>query len=225
MKKGLLLILVLHFFMNKTIAQSQFNNYRKLPVIEMIGEAERAVDPDEIFIQVVLKDHYQGRKKITIAQQETQLITRLKAEGFEENQIKMGSSKAGYHQVKWLKKDVVTTQHYEIKARDGEQVRKVFELIDAFKIKTAYISKVSHSQIKTLVKELRIEAIKDAKDKGTYLLAAIGQTLGAPLKIKENNPNSVTVRGSRSEARHYYLDGIRLNASNWKQEPENGQIQ
>jgi uncharacterized protein YggE len=50
----------------------------------------------------------------------------------------------------------------------------------------AYIAKFSYSKIIELQKENRIKAIKVAKEKAEYLLAAISQTCGAPIQIIES---------------------------------------
>jgi uncharacterized protein YggE len=51
----------------------------------------------------------------------------------------------------------------------------------------AYISKMSHSRIDSIKKEMRIKAIKAAKDKATYLLTAIDAKPGKPLLIQERD--------------------------------------
>lgn len=49
---------------------------------------------------------------------------------------------------------------------------KVFEKLDELKIVDAYISKVSHSKLEEFKKEVRVMAIKAAKEKANYLLTA-----------------------------------------------------
>ena len=51
-------------------------------------------------------------------------------------------------------------------------------------IKDAYLSRVDHSQMDSLRREVRMEAVRAAKDKATYLLAAIDIDLGAPLIVR-----------------------------------------
>ena len=87
----------------------------------------------------------------------------------------------------------------------------VFEKLDELKIDNAFISKVSHSEIKEFKKEVEVEAIRNAKEKADYLLAAIGQETGTALIINERNFNSddnyardIQTRGSRSMSQNMY---------------------
>ncbi|MFT6769786.1 MAG: hypothetical protein ACJAX8_002136, partial [Flavobacteriales bacterium] len=47
--------------------------------------------------------------------------------------------------------------------------------LDSLKIKNAFLSRVSHSEIETMTKEVEIEAIQNAKEKADYLLEAVGE--------------------------------------------------
>jgi len=69
-------------------------------------------------------------------------------------------------------------------------VGKVFEKLDILNIQDACIQKVSHSKLQEYKKEIRILAIKAAKEKADYLLSAIGEKTGNALKINELNQNS-----------------------------------
>jgi uncharacterized protein YggE len=70
----------------------------------------------------------------------------------------------------------------------------------------------------SLRKEVKILAIKAAKDKADYLLTAIGEQTGKPLVVKENEilPNrtlaNVNVRGSRSSETEYFVDGVKMKS-------------
>jgi uncharacterized protein YggE len=49
----------------------------------------------------------------------------------------------------------------------------------------ADISRVAHSEIEKYRKEVKIIAVKAAKEKAGYLLEAIGESVGKPLMIQE----------------------------------------
>jgi hypothetical protein len=117
--------------------------------------------------------------------------------------LAVADAQADYIKVKWTKKDVISQSEYELKLTSAKQVAAVFSKLDEIKIDNAYISKVSHSKIKELRKEGNIEAIKNAKSKADYLLAAIGQQTGTALIINERN----------SESGDYYRIENRLKTS------------
>ena len=71
-------------------------------------------------------------------------------------------------------------------------------------------------------KEVKTNAIISAKEKALYLLSAIGSQIGKPIRIIENNENinsipshsaGLYIRGSRSDERDYYLDGVKFKES------------
>ena len=142
----------------------------------------------------------------------------LKSIGINLDNLSLSDANANYIRVKWTKKDVITKNEYVLKVGDAITVGKVFEKLDELKIIDAKISKVSHSKIEEFKKEVRIMAIRAAKEKADYLLSAIGEQTGKPLKVYENSTYSIdnsnlNVRGSRSESSLYYIDGIKMKQS------------
>lgn len=66
------------------------------------------------------------------------------------------------------------------------------------------ISRVSYSKLDGLNKEIKIMAMKSAKDKADYLLAAIGEQTGKPLVVHEKemlsrSDNARSVRSDETE--------------------------
>lgn len=182
-------------------------------VIQVIGYSEEKIAPNEIYISLTLFEYYQGRKLIKIEDQERNLIDSLARYGIPKDNIKAFKTKAQYKKVKPLKKGTVASKSYSIIGNDAKDVRNVFSVLRNLKIQSAYIEKVSHSEIEEIRKRNRIKAIKNAKDKAEYLLSAIDEELGKPMLIKETNSAGVTVRGSRPSATDYYIDGIRVSQS------------
>ena len=82
------------------------------------------------------------------------------------------------------------SREYTLIVKNAEEVKKVFKKLSDMNIKEAIISKTESSEIEKYRKEVRIAAIKVAKEKATYLLQAIGEELGKPLEIKELDLNS-----------------------------------
>ena len=156
--------------------------------IEVTGTAEKKIVPDEIFISITILERHEGKEKITIEKQESNLKEALKSIGIPIENLSLSDKNANYIKVKWTKKDVITKAEYILKVEDAISVGKVFEKLDELKIVDAVISKVSHSKIQGFKKEVRILAIKAAKEKADYLLNAIGEKTGKALIVRENTP-------------------------------------
>lgn len=182
---------------------------KEKPYIEVTGIAEKEIIPNEIYIAITIKDRNEGKDKITIDKQEADLKEALKSIDIGLDNLYLSDANANYIRVKLTKKDVITRNEYILKVGDALTVGKVFEKLDDLKIVDAYISKVSHSKIEEFKKEVRIMAIKAAKEKADYLLTAIGEQVGKPLIVNESShyefdASMVNARSSGSESSNSY---------------------
>lgn len=187
------------------------------PFIEVTGTAEQEVVPDEIYIKITIREKYVNKEKITIEVQEEKLKAALREIGIDLKNLSLSDANADYVKVKWGTKDVLTKKDFTLKVGDAVTLGKAFQQLDKLEITDAFISKVSHSKIDSLRKEVRIMAIKAAKAKTDYLLMAIGEQTGKPMVVREleleNLPlssNIINVGGSRASMQGYYIDGIEM---------------
>lgn len=210
-----ILVLLLIGWTTSTLAQVKTETTEEKPYIEVVGKAEKEVIPDEIYIGITLREKYVNKEKVTIEAQETKLKDAIKAIGVDLKNLQLADAGADYVKIRWQKKDVLTTKDYTLKTADAATVTKVFQELDKLEITDAKISRVAYSKIDSLRKEIKIMAIKAAKDKANYLLSAIGETLGEPLVINEANQSGYSntysnsiVKGQSSGA--YYLESVQI---------------
>jgi len=187
------------------------------PFIEVTGTAEQEIIPDEIYINIVIREKYVNKEKVTIEMQEEKLKTALKEIGLDLKDLYLLDANADYVKVKWKTKDVLTKKDFILKVTNATTVGQVFQQLDKVEITDANIGTVSHSKIDSLKREVRILAIKAAKTKADYLLSAIGEQTGKPLVVKEKensyiDPSSLNIRGSRSSETAYYVDGVKVKS-------------
>lgn len=182
----LIILAALASYLN-TSAQTKPEGEEK-PYIELNGKAEQEVIPNEIYINITIRERYVSKEKLTIEVQEDKLKTALKEINVDLKNLSLSDANADYVKVKFRTKDVLTKKDYTLKVNTATAVGQVFQQLDKIEITDAYISKVSHSKIDSLRKEVRIAAIKSAKTKADYLLAAIGEQTGKPLFISEVEP-------------------------------------
>lgn len=158
----------------------------EVPYIEVTGNAELNIVPDEIFIDIRIMEKYDGKTKITIQEQETKMRTALNSIGLGPNALSLSSANADFVRVNWKTDDLLTQKKYVLKVKDAETAGKVFKELGTLEIKNARISHVNHTKMDSLLKEVKILAIKAAKSKADYLLDAIGEKRGNALIITEN---------------------------------------
>jgi uncharacterized protein YggE len=201
------------------LGQTTTANVKEAPYIEVTGTAEIEIIPDEIYIAITIRERHEGRVKITIEKQESDLKEGLIGIGISLNNLSLTDANADYVKVKWTKKDVITKTEYILKVENALTVGKVFEKLDELKINDANISRVSHSKLEEFKKEVRIMAIKSAKEKADYLLTAIGEETGMAMIVHEQSSSyqiddsMLNVRGARSQSSYYYIDGMKVSGN------------
>lgn len=169
-----------------TFGQANTTKTVEQPYIEVTGTAEKEVIPDEIYIGIIIRERYINKIKVTIEEQEDKLKSAVKSLGIDLANLYLSDANADYVKIRWQKKDVLTKKDYILKVSSATTVGKVFQELEKLEITDAFISKVTHSKMDSLRKEVKISAIKAAKDKADYLLTAIGEQTGKPLIITES---------------------------------------
>ncbi|RAK70393.1 SIMPL domain-containing protein [Hymenobacter edaphi] len=183
------LFLAASLLLTATLAQAQSSTLKAddLPYIEVSGTAEKEVVPDEIYLRIAIRERYAGKTKVTLEEQEEKLKNLVKALGISPANLYLADANADYVKVRWQKKDVLTQKDYTLKVTDAATVGRVFQELEKLEITDAAVGRVSHSQLESLRREVKIAAIKAAKDKAEYLLTAIGEHAGKPLIVREEN--------------------------------------
>lgn len=184
--KKLLFTLMLFAAMH---GNAQVANEKQLPYIEVTGTAEKEVVPDIIYISITLYDKIEGKATYSLDDQEGKLKQLLKKLNIDLSNLSLSGANSDVIMKRQKEKGVSQRKDYMLKVSNATQVNQVFEGLYDNNIKEASIARVDHSQITTLRKEVRINAIKAAKEKAIYLLEAIGEQPGKPLIITEDNNN------------------------------------
>jgi len=180
------------------LGQTNDSKESQTPFIEVTGSAEKEVVPDEIYIEIVLRERFVNKLKVTIEEQEESLKKVLLSSGISLDRLSLSDANANVVKINWKKNDLINKKEYTLKLSTAQEVGKVFLELDKIEITQANILRVNHSKLDSLKKELRIEAIKNAKEKADYLLKAIGQQTGPALVVKETEKSVVNTSGQLS---------------------------
>ena len=185
MKTTLALFLLAIFSLNVAAQTTVLNPLESTPYIEVTGDGEMEFVPDEIFISFTLKERFGGKTKITIEEQERDLKQKLQKINFDLKNLTLADASADYTKIIRNKKDVIASKYFQIKIDRVSVVDQIFTILDEVKVFDADIFKTSHSKIEQFRKDVKIMAIKAAKEKAAYMLEAIGEKVGKPLYIVE----------------------------------------
>ncbi len=178
----MLLLLIIN---SALFAQSPVNPLESTPYIEVTGEGEMEVVPDEIYLQFTLKERYDGRTKIELNNLEKKMRQLLQKNKFNLEDLSLADANADFITIKRKKKDVLASKDFIMKVSGTGELTKLLEILDEVDAQNAFVSRVDHSQMDELKKEVKIKAVKNAKEKATYLLSAVGEQAGNVLFLQE----------------------------------------
>jgi uncharacterized protein YggE len=102
------------------------------------------------------------------------------------------SGVGGYQNYTDKKKKPATfleAKQYELKVSSAEKLDGILSKVESRGVQYANVSRVDHSKKEELKKQVKIDALKAAKEKATYLVASLDQKLGKVLEIKELDEN------------------------------------
>lgn len=174
-----------------SFSQNGEKNFIDQPYIEVTGQIETEIIPNEIYLNIEL-DENDKKGKISIEQQENQMITILKSLNIDLDKNFSILDFNGYYKRKFLGDDKVTKKkHYELIVNDGETLGKVYQALDRIDVSNIHITKTSHSDIEKIRRDTKLKALKVAKEKANDYATVINQTIGKALFVQEQATNSL----------------------------------
>jgi hypothetical protein len=231
MRKLILTAVIFLFGISAEAQTSQpvFNVNPFPKTITVSGSADMEVVPDEIFVNVELKEYQKkGEDKKVIEKIKLQFLESCKAIGIPDSNISIVSY-TGINPYYWKRKkkdpDLLAGIIYQVKFKSIELMDKLVEKLDDEATQNFRIASVSHSKINEFRKQLKIQAVKAAKEKAIYLAEAIGEKATEAITIHE--PNEPFVDGYLSgrvmglaAASNYQQSGINYKPEDDLQEVE-----
>ncbi len=204
--KKTLLILFSFIAVISANAQEFFNRQR---VVNVQASAETEITPDEIYVLVHLKEYdKKGSGKVDINTIKNDFLNRMKKLGLTEKEITVqsysGSDGNYWYWYKRNKKDpeLKASIQYLLKLGSVQQIDEVVKNLDDEATQNFFIQKVTHSKIEEYKKQLKAQALKQAREKAVFMAETLGAQVGDVLQI--NEPQEVI------HTPYIYRDAMRL---------------
>ena len=185
--------------------------------VQVTGRAEREIEPDEFYLAITINER-DSKGKISIEQQRG-MVAALKKLGIDvAAQLKVSDLSSAL-----FKRNMsVVTARYELRLGSAAEVVAVGQALNALGISEIVIERVSHSRLRELQEEVRVEAIRNARQKAAMLAEAIGQKVGRCFLIyvpSRDEPfsyfcyydNSHKVRGAAFADADYEAEALALD--------------
>jgi uncharacterized protein len=160
--------------------------------IAVTGSAEMEIVPDEIYVMVDLKEYEKkGQGKVSIDKIRQDFLTAVRSLGLPDSAVSVAAYD-GYIGNPWLRKknkkdELYASLTYQVKLRSASQVDQLVDKLDDNATSNFYIARTSHSKLDEFRKQLKIQAVKAAKEKAGYLAEAINEQVGVAVTINEPN--------------------------------------
>lgn len=166
----------------------------KQKTVNASGIAEMEVVPDEIYVQVLLREYdKKGGAKADINTIKNDFLKAATSIGLSENDISVQGYQ-GWDGNFWLYKknkkknpDLKASINYQVKLGSTKKMDELVQKLDDEATDNFFISRISHSKLQEFKKQLKIQAVKSAKEKANYLAEAINEEAGEALTINEPN--------------------------------------
>jgi uncharacterized protein YggE len=165
------------------------NPYPK--TITVNGSAEMEIVPDEIYVQVELKEYEKkSTGKVDLEKIKSDFLEKVKSVGIPDSLVSIASYD-GYTDYYWHRKqlkkrnDLLASIAYQIKFTNSSKIDELVNKLDDEATQNFTVVKTSHSKMSEFRKQLKISAVKAAREKAQYLAAAVDEQVGAAVSINE----------------------------------------
>lgn len=197
MKKGMLLLAGL--FLAITSFAQQVDNKPPVKKIEVNGSAEIEITPDEIYLNIALREYKNKSGKVDISTLEKQLQKAITDAGIPKENFTIENVYGTNYDMWWKKKkndqDFLARKQYRLKLNRLDKINLILAGVDEEGIESVNIGSFTHSKMEEYRKEVKIKALQAAKAKADYMLSAIDEKIAGVLEVQEiNTDNYVDVR-------------------------------
>jgi uncharacterized protein YggE len=157
--------------------------------ITVNGSAEMSVTPDEIYVSITLKEYTRKGEKKDLKSLTADFLAACKAAGIPDSAISVfdldGYNERWYWARQSKRPEEIQGQiAYELKVARFDMVEALAEKLDDYG-SSFHVTRTAHSNASAFRKQLKIDAMKAAKEKARYLSESIGENIGPAITITE----------------------------------------
>jgi hypothetical protein len=176
-------IIIILLFASTLLAQTPTTDSRR--VIEVTGSAETLITPNEFTFRIRLAERVDGKKKITIEEQEAALRRELAAIGVDVTKSLSVFDITSIYVRQRRMRDTLAIKDYRLKLNDPAKIAELQEVADRVNVNQLDLVDSTHTDLVKFREETKKDALRAARAKAEYLLSAIGEKVGRPVHIKE----------------------------------------
>jgi len=157
-------------------------------IITVTGSADITIQPDEIELEIILKE-YSNLFSANLNSLEKKFYQIMNKHHIDKNKITL--SNASYYWYSWwhYRNEPYKRKVFKVKLDVNTDFLALVKDLDTKGIYSLRVSNTTNSKLQELRKEIKIQAVKAAKEKASYLLASIDEEIGRIVSIEEMPDN------------------------------------
>jgi uncharacterized protein YggE len=172
--------------------QTLEKNFIDQNYIEVTGTAEMSIVPDLIYIKIIINEK-DSKNKISVAEMEKRMINKFQEIGIDvKKDLSINDLLSVYKSKMLAKSDVILSKQYQLIVHHAATAVKAYEELEKVDISNVSIESVDNTKIVEFSREVKLNAIKAAKEKADLLAKAINQNIGRAIYIEELNRSEIT---------------------------------
>ena len=179
-----------------TFAQTET---KPLPrVIEVTGSAEMEVEPDEVYLSVNLREYMKDKTtKVNLTDIDKEFQKALATLKIDLKNVSVEGANAYYNydynywRNEMKRTDFLASKTYILKLPNLEKYNELMQKLDTKGIENAYLQRTDNSKIEEYRQQVKINALKAAKNKAKLMVESIGNQLGDVQFIREINAGNM----------------------------------
>ncbi|MCK9305391.1 MAG: SIMPL domain-containing protein [Bacteroidales bacterium] len=168
---------------------SQEKNFIDQNYIEITARAEKEVTPDEIYLNITIKE--EDNRSKSLEKKERDMFKKLTDLGIDLEKDMQIQDISTLLQRYLLKKDaVLTSKSYTLKVTNTTMLVNVFKELESLGIPDVNITKTSLSNTEDVRRDVMLSAAMSARESAEKLAKALGRELGKVIFIQcyDNTP-------------------------------------
>jgi len=153
--------------------------------IEVTGTAETEIDPNEITLNIRLREFEENKNKVSLEKIDQDFLNALKAAGIDRKRLTLADAGSRLSKLGKRDKDAFREKTYEVVLTSGAELEKFLEKLEPVKVDLVRITRVHNTDLEKHKLDLKVKALQVAKLKAETLVKSIGSEIGKPLMVRE----------------------------------------
>jgi uncharacterized protein YggE len=157
----------------------------KEPFIEVTGTAHREIEPNEIYVAIRIKEFEENRQKTSLESLEKEFFNAVRQAGIDRKRVELAGAGSDLDKFRRKDKEAYREKTFQIKLTSATELEQLIGALSAVKVDSVDITRLHHTDYEKIKLDLKVEALRIAREKAEVLLRSVDSRIGKPLMIRD----------------------------------------